>query len=433
MKQKKGVWLDKIQTKENRLVVKSNYLIEASYKLSLQEARVILLLTSMINRDDEEFTLIRIRVKDFVEFVGVNDKDAYKRVQQITDSLGDKSLIVRGVNPETKEMTRLKLQWLASAEYFEGSGYVELEFSQKLKPFLLQLKDRFTKYQLEYALKLKKSYSIRIYELLKQWENLKARTIEIDELRDTLGLEKGTYQKYGHLKDRILKPAQKEISQKTDISFSFTEIKKRRKVVMIRFEIKSKNVKKQELLEPPKVEKIQNASLYQKLIDYFCVNPTDTLRILKKYPESQILQNLAYVEHYYNKGGVGSLGPYTLKAIKENYQLQLSLFDKEKEEYQKQKKQKENDQQQLRELEFAYGKYKRDKIEQCKQTLSAEELTNLENECRKIVESEKGKNRIGLDMFVRLKIESCLAEKAGILNFEQWKAEKITTVPSSVD
>ncbi len=57
----------------------------------------------------------------------------------------------------------LKLQWLASAEYFEGSGYVELEFSQKLKPFLLQLKDRFTKYQLEYALKLKKSYSIRIY------------------------------------------------------------------------------------------------------------------------------------------------------------------------------------------------------------------------------------------------------------------------------
>ena len=54
-------------------------------------------------------------------------------------------------------------------------------------------------------------------------------------------------------------------------------------------------------------------------------------------------------------------GPYTLKAIKENYQLQLSLFDKEKEESQQQKKQKENEQQQLRELEFAYGKYMREK------------------------------------------------------------------------
>jgi hypothetical protein len=48
----------------------------------------------------------------------------------------------------------------------------------------------------------------------------------------------------------------------------------------------------------------------------------------------------------------------------------------------------------------------------------------LEKECRKEIEAEKGKKRIGLDMFVRLKMESCLAEKAGILNFEQWKAEK---------
>ncbi len=416
--------MEKIDTKETRVVVKSNKLIEASYKLNLLEARVILLLTSMINRNDEEFTLIRIRVKDFVEFVGVNDKDTYKRVQRITDSLGDKSLIVKGVNPETKEVTRLKLQWLASAEYFEGSGYVELEFSQKLKPFLLQLKDRFTKYQLEYALKLKKSYSIRIYELLKQWEKLKSRTVEIEELRDNLGLENGTYQQYGHLKDRVLKPAQQEISKKTDISFNFTEIKKHRKVVMIRFEIITKDINKLELMEPPKVEKIQNAGLYQRLVDYFCVNPKDALKVLKKYPESRILDNLAYVEHYYNKGGVENLGPYTLKAIKENYQLHLSLFDKKKEESQRQKKQKENEQQQLRELEFAYGKYKRDKIEQCKQMLSEDELTNLEKECRKEIEAEKGKKRIGLDMFVRLRMESCLAKKAGVLNFEQWKAEK---------
>ncbi len=113
-----------------------------------------------------------------------------------------------------------------------------------------------------------------------------------------------------------------------------------------------------------------------------------------------------------------------MKAIKENYQLHLSLFDKKKEESQRQKKQKENEQQQLRELEFAYGKYKRDKIEQCKQMLSEDELTNLEKECRKEIEAEKGKKRIGLDMFVRLRMESCLAKKAGVLNFEQWKAEK---------
>jgi len=47
----------------------------------------------------------------------------------------------------------------------------------------------------------------------------------------------------------------------------------------------------------------------------------------------------------------------------------------------------------------------------------------LEKECRKEIEAEKGKKRLGLDMFVRLKMESCLAEKAGVLNFEQWKTQ----------
>jgi plasmid replication initiation protein len=422
MIQKKGVWLENI--KENYLVVKSNKLIEASYKLNLQEARVILLLTSMINKDDEEFNLIRIRVKDFVEFVGVNDKDAYKRVQTITDSLGDKSLIVRGINPETNEPTRLKLQWLASAEYFEGSGYVELEFSQKLKPFLLQLKDRFTKYQLEYALRLRKSYSIRIYEILKQWERMKSRTVEIAELREILGLEKDLYQQYGHLKNRVLKPAQEEISEKTDLVFNFTEIKKGRKVVMIRFEIKPKKVKKSELPAPPKVEKIENAWLYQKLVDYFCVNPKDALKVLKQYPESQLVDNLAYAEHYFKKGGVGNLGPYTLKAIKENYQLQLSLFDKQKEESQEKQRQKENEEQRARDLEVAYNQYKRQKIEEYKKEMPSDELDLLEKECRQAVEKDKGEKRIGLDVFVRLKLEGCIMEKAGVLNFEQWQAER---------
>jgi len=410
--------------KEKQLVVKSNKLIEASYKLTLQEARIILLLTSMIQKDDQEFNLVRIKVKDFVDFVGVKDKDAYRRVQDITDSLGDKSLIVRGINPNNNERTRLKMQWLASAEYFEGSGFVELEFSQKLKPYLLQLKSRFTKYQLEYALKLRKSYSIRIYELLKQWEKLKTRTVEIAELKEALGIDKNKYTFYGDLKRRILNPAQKEISEKTDISFKFIEIKKGRKVLMIRFKIRSKKIDRPEIPSPPQVEKIKNAELYQRLVDYFCVNPKDALSILKNYPESQILENLAYAEHQYKKGKIKNIGPYTLKAVQKNYQHQMSLFDKEESEKIEKKNEKERLRIQKEKTKAAYRAYQQDEINKFKNTLSAEELEKIETECQQQVSKERKNNRLGLKTFVQFKIEACLAAKAGVMGFDEWTAKQ---------
>jgi len=421
MRKKEGVLLENI--KEKHLVVKSNKLIEASYKLSLQEARIILLLTSMIQRDDEDFNLVRIRVKDFIEFIGVKDKDAYKRIQNITDSLGDKSLIIRGINDETKEQTRLKLQWLASAEYFKGSGYVELEFSQKLKPFLLQLKNRFTKYQLEHALKLKKSYSIRIYELLKQWEKIKTRSLEVDELRQILGIEKGKYKYYANLKERVLKPAQKEISKKTDISFEFTEIKKGRKVIVLRFEIKPKNINQPESPSPPRVEKIKNTNLYQRLIDYFCINAKDAIKVLNEHQESQILENLAYVEHQRKKGKIQNLGAYTLIAIKNNYKFQMGMFDKEEEESRKKKQQKDEERQKQNNLKRLYVEYRRNKINEFKESISPGDLKKLQTQCKETTIKKRGKNQIGFAGFVRYEMENCIAERTNILKFDEWAAE----------
>ena len=135
---------------KNRLVVKSNALIEASYKLTLQEARIILLLSSMINKDDDDFKLYQIKVKDFADFIGVNkNKNLYRELSEITTKLRKRSILIK------KEESLLEIGWLSSAEYFFNKGFVELEFSDKLKPYLLQLKERFTKYHLDSVLKLK--------------------------------------------------------------------------------------------------------------------------------------------------------------------------------------------------------------------------------------------------------------------------------------
>ncbi|MGR5996212.1 replication initiation protein [Bacillus cereus] len=95
-------------------------------------------------------------------------------------------------------------------------------------------------------IKLKSTYSIRIYELLKQYERVKKRTITLQTLRyyvDAIHI----YPNYANFKQRILTPVQIELNKNTDISFEFKEIKKGRKVDKIKFYIHSK---KNKLYEP---------------------------------------------------------------------------------------------------------------------------------------------------------------------------------------
>ncbi|WP_129600139.1 replication initiation protein [Anaerophilus nitritogenes] len=222
---------------KNYMVTKSNALIEASYKLTLGEQKLILLLVSMIQPSDKEFKEYQISVKDFMESLDIKNKNKYKQVEQITKNLMTKVLRVH------KERSTLQISWLSSAEYFKGEGMVEVCFDPKLKPYLLQLKENFTSYKLKNIIRLKSYYSMRIYELLKQYEKIRERVFSLVELRDILGMEPKQYKQYANLKQKVLQVAHKEINKKTDIYFEFEEIKQGRKVDKIKFYIESKNNK----------------------------------------------------------------------------------------------------------------------------------------------------------------------------------------------
>ncbi len=405
--------------KEKGLIVKSNDLVQASYSLTLQEARIILLMASRIQRDDREFKRYQIKVKEFAEFIGISkNKNIYNQLLDITKRLRRRSLLIKNKN------SILETGWLSSSEYFVNKGYVELEFSEKLKPYLLQLKERFTKIQLENVIKLKRSYSIRLYELLKQWQKLKVKKIELLELKRILGIE-DKYAVYANLKNKILKPSQEEINSKTDIAFTYTEIKKGRKVVMLSFEIyENRNPKHPSLPSPPKTEKIQNPELYQKLIDYFCIYPGDALEICTQYSESRIQANLKYVEQQYKRGSIKKIGPYTLKAIKDDYRLQKSLFDEEFERTTKEKQRQAQQEDEKWHLEIAYQRYREGKIDEYRSTLSTKKLENLKKRVitafNKNNPSRSGRKRIGENLFLRLEVEAEIADRAGIPSFEEW-------------
>ena len=218
--------------KYKALMVKSNYIIESSYKLNLQEQRLIYILTTKINKDDIQFTPYKFTQAE-VNSILLKHKLSFNDLKQHINSLRNKELVI------VKEESTLETKWLSSAEYFKN-GSIELCFDDKLKPYLLQLKERFTKVSMDMAITFNSNYSCRIYELLKQYETIGERSLSIEKLRTMFRIEPHEYARYNDFKRKVLLQAQKEINLKnTDISFRFEEIKTGRKITSIKFKIKT--------------------------------------------------------------------------------------------------------------------------------------------------------------------------------------------------
>ena len=176
-------------------------------------------------------------LKEFSQILGTKNKDLYSRVSQYVELLREKDLTI------VKENSILKMKWLSSAEYFVDEGYVELEFSPKLKPYLLMLKERFTKLSLDQMVSFNCQYSGRIYELLKQYESIGKRIFSIEDLRVLLGIKIGEYKFYADFKRKIILKATEEINSDSDLLIDFKEIKTGRKVTSIKFYIKTNKVR----------------------------------------------------------------------------------------------------------------------------------------------------------------------------------------------
>jgi len=225
-----GDYMDK-----NYIVKKSNWFImNTSYDLSLEEQKLILTLASMVQPEDEEFKPYTFKISDFMKLLNVSTKTKYTEIPKITKELMKKVFEIE------EEDTLIQTAWLSSATYKKGTGIVQLEFSPKLKPYMIQLNTMFTQYKLVNILSMKSKYSPRIYEILKCNEFKKQGYIDIDinDLRQLLKVE-NIYPRYYDFRRFILEATQKELKKLTDISFDFEETRYGRKVTSLKFIIKS--------------------------------------------------------------------------------------------------------------------------------------------------------------------------------------------------
>lgn len=232
-------------------VVKSNRLIQSRMNWTKLEHRVVAMLIAQLKKDDKQFEEQRVYIKDIADLSGRNGKSLYDQAEEICQKLLDQKVHVRTKTSDGRRRYK-GYNCMSSCEYVEGSGYIEAKFNDDMRPFLLQLKRRFTQYNLQCFMQLSSQHSMRLYELLKMREGLRYLRISVGELREILCCEH-SYDRFTDFKRWVLEKAREELKEKADIYFNYKVEREGQKPIRINFIIKDNT-------QEPNTELIQSGN-----------------------------------------------------------------------------------------------------------------------------------------------------------------------------
>jgi len=102
-----------------------------------------------------------------------------KQLQETIDGLFDKPIRIR-----EDENKWERFHWFSYFKY--DNGTITCRFDKALKPYLIELKERFVVSDIKHLLPMKSSYSKRIYLLLKEYSKIGHRTFKTESLQEIL-------------------------------------------------------------------------------------------------------------------------------------------------------------------------------------------------------------------------------------------------------
>lgn len=276
--------LNEILRMSNNLVVMDNNLIRASYKLTANEMRLILVALSQIPKDEDvdPNKAYYISKDDFVR-LGVAPNNVAREIREACSDLLNRTVVI------DTPIGELHAHWVLNILHFKTEVFEKLKkqypnakndtdfintlrlhnlldslpviaksdeniiarivFHPNMIPYISQLKQQFTKLNLEDLFGFSSFYSYRIYLMMMQFKSTGYCKIHLEELRKALDLQ-DKYDATKDLKVRVIDTAVNEINDKSPYNVKANLIKKGRKFAYLelKFEKKEKQVKSTEYI-----------------------------------------------------------------------------------------------------------------------------------------------------------------------------------------
>lgn len=205
---------------DKAIVAKRNVLNELrSNGMTLQELRFFSIYLSKINPLDISTRLVRFSLSDFQKIMGFGKLNV-GQLRESTDSLLCKIVCI----PDENGRGMRKFQLFKECHLFQddyNEWYIEIDAHDRALPLMFDFKEKYFKYELWNALRLKSANQLRMYEILKQYEKIGKREIAIKELRELLGIAEKEYDRWDNFKKKVLDSCQAALKETTDICYTY--------------------------------------------------------------------------------------------------------------------------------------------------------------------------------------------------------------------
>lgn len=227
-------------------VYKSNALIEASYRLTPSEQRIMLACIAQVRRDQPitDEVMYSVSAADIAALTGSTHHGVYDELASAALRLKRREVwITERPNGDGRCEETLVTGWVQSIRYRKAEGRVELRFTKDMLPYLTQLTEQFTRYALADVAQMNSAHAIRLYELLCQWRGAQHREVSVEWLRGAFQLG-DKYPLFYEFKRWVIQPAVTQINEHSPLWVKWEQRKTGRKVTHLLFTFGEKDQEK---------------------------------------------------------------------------------------------------------------------------------------------------------------------------------------------
>lgn len=239
--------LPKVLKSSPTKVYKNKKLNTANFgNFTLNDYQVFLYLVNKIGRIDEFGKYLQpeqlkrahmLTAKEFHDVFEVDIHNCYRILKKAVDKLMKTDIKVEDV--ESNSIRRINV--CSMAEYKKNEGIITIEFTDRIMPYLAQVKQKFISYNIKEISNFGSLYTTRLYELIQEFKETGWLLKSVDQLREAFAVG-NKFRLYGHFKAKTFGHACEEINNNYDMDLKFEEIKEGRKVIAIKFLFKKTTI-----------------------------------------------------------------------------------------------------------------------------------------------------------------------------------------------
>ncbi|MDD0670854.1 replication initiation protein, partial [Shigella sonnei] len=192
-----------------------------------------------------KYAPVRITAQEYANTFGMPLKQAYSQLKEASENFFNRYIRFKLNEVSEIDVDVWKIRWLGAYKYNDGEANVLLHFTPQVMPYLCELEDNFTKYQLSQACALRSVHSWRLLELFEQMNTNKENngwlSISLEDFHHAMESPDSYKTTFGLLRKYMIEPAVKELTEKDHWMIDWKPIKKGRKVVRLEFWFRKEN------------------------------------------------------------------------------------------------------------------------------------------------------------------------------------------------